>query len=138
MKVVIDTNLMLTCISRKSHLHWLFQHLVSKNYELCVTTDILNEYAEIIDRHMGAALAESTLKVILNLSSTLRIETYYKWNLIKDADDNKFVDCAVAANAVYLISHGCHFDVLKTVPFPKVNVVTADAFRACLKIFTRS
>ena len=77
-------------------------------------------------------MAESTLKVILNLSSTLRIETYYKWNLIKDADDNKFVDYAVAANAVYLISHDRHFDVLKTVPFPKVNVVTADASKDIL------
>lgn len=132
MKVVIDTNLILTCISRKSHLHWLFQHLIAKNFELCVTTDILNEYAEIIDRHMGATLAESTLKVILNLSSTLRIETYYKWNLIKDADDNKFVDCAVAANAMFLVSHDRHFDVLKAVPFPKVNVITADAFKAVL------
>ncbi len=132
MKVVIDTNLMLTCVSRKSHLHWLFQHLVAKNFALCVTTDILNEYAEIIDRHMGVALAESTLKVILNLSTTRRIETFYKWNLIKDADDNKFVDCAVAANATYLVSHDRHFNVLETVPFPKVNVVTADAFKDIL------
>ncbi|MGB3850296.1 MAG: putative toxin-antitoxin system toxin component, PIN family [Tunicatimonas sp.] len=132
MRVVIDTNLMLTCISRKSHLHWLFQHLLAKRCELCVTTDILNEYAEIIDRHMGTALADSTLKVILNLSSTLRIDTYYKWNLIRDADDNKFVYCAVAANAMYLISHDRHFDVLKSIPFPKVNVITAESFRAIL------
>lgn len=133
MRVVIDTNLMLTCISRKSHLHWVFQELLNKTFRLCVTTDILNEYAEIIERHMGSEVATSVLKVVLNLSTTLRINTYYKWNLIKDADDNKFVDCAVAANAKFLVSHDRHFNVLKQTDFPKVVVISADDFKIALK-----
>ncbi|WP_367281917.1 PIN domain-containing protein [Tunicatimonas pelagia] len=94
--------------------------LLSRTFQLCVTTDILNEYTEIIERHMGAELADATLRVIVNLPTTLRIETYYKWNLIKDADDNKFVDCALAANARFIVSHDKHFDILKRIDFPKV------------------
>ncbi|WKN46347.1 PIN domain-containing protein [Tunicatimonas pelagia] len=74
----------------------------------------------MIERHMGAELADATLRVIVNLPTTLRIETYYKWNLIKDADDNKFVDCALAANARFIVSHDKHFDILKRIDFPKV------------------
>ena len=34
-------------------------------------------------------------------------------------DDNKFVDCAFAANATYIVSDDKHYDVLKEVDFPQ-------------------
>ena len=38
-------------------------------------------------------------------------------------NDNKFVDCAIAARADYLVSHDAHFKVLSTVSFPKLSVI---------------
>ena len=81
---------------------------------------------------MGAALAENVIRTILNISTTQRIETSYRWNLVKDADDNKFVDCAVAANAPLIVSHDRHFNVLKDTIFPNVKVISADEFKAVL------
>lgn len=69
-KVVLDTNVLLVSISEKSKLHWIFKSLVDKRYELCVTTDILNEYAEIIEQKMGRDVSESVLGMIENLSNT--------------------------------------------------------------------
>lgn len=69
-KVVLDTNVLLVSISEKSKLHWIFKSLVDKRYELCVTTDILNEYAEIIEQKMGRDVGESVLGMIENLSNT--------------------------------------------------------------------
>lgn len=40
-----------------------------------------------------------------------------------DPDDNKFVDCAIASNAHFLVSQDKHFKVLAEIPFPKVNVL---------------
>jgi len=37
---------------------------------------------------------------------------------LKDEDDNKFVDCAIAANAGYLITHDKDFNILKQTDFP--------------------
>lgn len=37
------------------------------------------------------------------------IEVYYRWQLLKDKDDNKFTDCYVAANAEYLLTHDTGF-----------------------------
>jgi predicted nucleic acid-binding protein len=45
-----------------------------------------------------------------------------------DPDDNKFVDCAVAANADFICTEDKHFKVLKKVPFPPVKVISADDF----------
>ncbi|WP_366145465.1 PIN domain-containing protein [Methylovulum sp.] len=45
-----------------------------------------------------------------------------------DKDDNKFVDCAVAGNADFLVSNDRHFNVLKTIEFPKLQVFTIFEF----------
>jgi predicted nucleic acid-binding protein len=41
-------------------------------------------------------------------------------------DTNKFVDCAVAANAKCIITNDKHFNVLNDYDFPKVSIVKLD------------
>jgi len=56
-------------------------------------------------------------------------KVYYNWTaLVIDPDDNKFFDIAVAADADYLVTNDRHFDVVKSLSFPKVNIITAEAF----------
>lgn len=53
----------------------------------------------------------------------------YRWNAITaDPDDNKFFDAAVASNADYLVTNDNHFDQVKNLPFPKVNIISAEEF----------
>jgi len=49
-----------------------------------------------------------------------------------DPDDNKFVDCAIAANALFIVTNDHHFDVLQTIPFPTVSIIRIDDFLALL------
>ena len=73
---------------------------------------------------VGYAAAEYVVKTILNSKFTEMITPFYNFNLIEvDPDDNKFVDCAIAANAKCIVTNDHHYDVLKTIPFPKVDVV---------------
>ena len=131
-KVVLDTNVLLVSISKKSKLHWVFRALLDKQYELCVTTEILNEYAEIIEQHMGQEASESTMGTIENPSNVSFITSYYRFQLLKDEDDNKFVDCAVAANAHFIVSHDTDFNVLQSTGFPSVVVINTESFRKFL------
>ena len=52
--------------------------------------------------------------------------------ITNDADDNKFVDCAIAANADYIVTNDKHFQILQTVDFPKVNIISVEEFRNLL------
>ena len=55
-------------------------------------------------------MTKLTLDVILNNPYTSFLTPYYKFNLIKsDPDDNKFVDCAVIANAKFIVTEDRHF-----------------------------
>lgn len=127
-KVVLDTNVLLVSISSKSKLHWIFTSLLEGKYTLCVTTDILAEYAEIIELHMGILASESALGVLENLPNVEYITNYFKFNLLKDEDDNKFVDCCISANANFIVTHDSDFNILKKIVFPKVSIKNTSAF----------
>lgn len=66
---------------------------------------------------------------LLQIPNTQRVDAHYRWNLItKDPDDNKFVDCAIFANADFIVSDDKHFNELKNIEFPKVLVVRLEEF----------
>jgi uncharacterized protein len=103
-------------------------------YKLCITTDILNEYAEIIERYFSAIDAEYNLAQILLHQNTVQIIRYYEWSIMEnDTDDNKFFDCAVAANADYIVSEDKHFDKLSHVAFPSVSAIKIAEFKRILE-----
>ncbi|MEZ4775333.1 MAG: putative toxin-antitoxin system toxin component, PIN family [Bacteroidia bacterium] len=134
MRIVLDTNVLLVSISSKSRYRPIFDSFLDEKYELCVTTDILTEYEEIVGEHMGEKFAEYVLQLLENAPNVCWITKYYKWNLIEaDTDDNKFVDCAIACNAKYLVSDDKHFNVLKENLFPKVEVINTEQFAEIMK-----
>jgi uncharacterized protein len=135
MRVVIDTNQLLTCFSARSKTHWLWQAFQKQLFELCVTTEILDEYAEIFERNYSFDAAELILDILVESPNVIFIKEYFFWELIKvDPDDNKFVDCALMANADIIITEDNHFNVLKSIPFPKVKVVSLNDFANMLEI----
>ena len=133
MKVVLDTNVLLVSVSRRSPWHPIFLAFLQGSYSLAVTTDILDEYAEVIEEQMGKVASEQALEIILSQPNLERIEKYFFWQLIqKDPDDNKFVDCSVAANADYLVTDDKDFKLLKNIPFPKITLIGKDEFMKLL------
>jgi predicted nucleic acid-binding protein len=43
-------------------------------------------------------------------------------------DRNKFADCAIACGADYLVTNDRHYDTLKTLAFPSVQIIRAEEF----------
>ena len=131
MKVVVDTNIILNAVYRRSKNHWIRRALEKGQITLCVTTDILDEYSEVLTSYYDGETAELFLSALEILPNLQLIHKYYFWQLIPgDEDDEKFVDCAIAAGADYLVTNDRHFNVLKKLPFPQVNVVNENEFRA--------
>ena len=134
MRIVLDTNVLLVSISSKSRYRPILDAFIDAEYELCVTTDILLEYEEIIKEHMGDNFAAYILQLIENASNVIWVTKYYKWNLIEaDPDDNKFVDCAIACDAKFLVSDDKHFNILNRIPFPKVELLKARDFQETIR-----
>ena len=91
---------------------------------MCVNTEILNEYEEILSVKTTKEIAHNVVEAIARLSTTFYQDAFFHFGLITaDADDNKFVDCAIAADAEYIVTNDKHFDVLKNVPWPKISII---------------
>jgi uncharacterized protein len=134
MRIVLDTNILLVAVSDKSPLHLIFRAFIDRKYSICVTTEILSEYAEILSKYSSPLLKNLVLETIENAPNTVFITRYFAFNLIKaDSDDNKFVDCAIASNADLLVTNDNHFNILKTIDFPVVSTNNAQQFLELLR-----
>jgi predicted nucleic acid-binding protein len=117
-------------IPRSSEFSWLWQGFIRGEFILFYTTEILNEYFEILSHYYSPLLAENVTDVILNAKNAVPITIYYNWHLITaDPDDDKFVDCALMAGADYIITYDKHFNVLRRVDFPKIKVINIEDFQ---------
>jgi len=126
-RLVLDTNSLIQCASSRSKYNDLWRSFQDGRNVLCVTTAILEEYAEILKKLTTERFAEYVLGVIVNNPDTLFVTPYFHFNLIyADPDDDKFVDCAVAANAKFIVTEDNHFNVLKNYAFPSVEIIKLD------------
>lgn len=129
MRIVLDTNVLLVSIPRKSPYRIIFDALLNARYRLLLSNEILAEYEEIIALKTSSSIAQNVVNMLLSLSHVERIEVFFKWNLIEaDADDNKFSDCAIAGNADFLVTQDRHFNILKETNFPKVTLLKPREF----------
>jgi len=129
MKVVLDTNSFIVCIGRKSKYRLIFDAFLSGKIQLLLTNEIVNEYVEILEERTNSIVADNIANLLLRSPDVSKIQVYFKWNMIKDdADDNKFVDCALNGQADYLVTDDKHFNILKQVGFPPINIVKTKDF----------
>ena len=127
--IVLDTNCLLRSISQRSEYYKVWEDFLRGKYTLCVSTEILEEYEEIISSHMSPLAAQITVETILRANNVKRVDAHFRFGLITaDVDDNKFVDCAIAANAEFIVSDDNHFKILQTISFPKLKVKTLKDF----------
>jgi len=129
LRVVIDTNVFVESLSRTSRYHAIFENLVQGSFLICVSTSILLEYEEIVYALHRKENADRLMNFLTISPFVIFVEPAYRFNLISvDPDDNKFVDCAIAADAAHVVTSDHHFDALKNIGFPKVHVIHPEEF----------
>ena len=133
-KVVIDTNIFIAILGRKSPYRWIFDKIRNGELQLCVSSDILWEYEEILVQKTNKNVARNVIDFLLISPNVHFVDVFYYWQLIEaDPDDNKFIDCAVASGADCIASNDKHFNVLKTIDFPKLTILSLKEFEAKYK-----
>lgn len=109
-KIVLDTNCLLMSLPKISPYRIIWDEFLEGKLVLCVTSEIVDEYLEIIGQKTTADIASNVVSVILSQKNVEFITPYYKMHLIQaDEDDNKFVDCAFTAGASCIVSNDSHF-----------------------------
>ena len=129
MKVVLDTNVLLIALPRTSPYRPIFENILNGIYKLVISNEILSEYEEILSKQTTPEIANNVVNLLVSLPNVIFQEVYFKWNFItQDVDDNKFVDCAIAGNAKYIVTEDKHFNNLDTEDLFGLEVLNADDF----------
>ena len=101
---------------------------------MCISNEVLLEYEEILRTKASPLAADLFMKVIARSRNVIRKDPYFKWRIItKDLDDNKFVDCAFACRANFIVTNDNNFQEAANSPFPKFNVINLDDFAELMK-----
>ena len=129
MKIVLDTNCLVNVIMPYSFNNDIWQAFRAAKYILCVSNEILFEYHEILAKRYNVVIANSVLKELIETPNLERVNPNYRFNLITtDPDDNKFVNCAISAGARYIVTEDAHFNCLKHINYPKVDIISLDDY----------
>jgi len=135
MKIVLDSNVLISSLGLKSSLRPIWNSLIKGSYQIVVSEDILKEYEDIMQMHSGTGVAEVVMEIFIESTEVIFQKVFYNWNVISiDPDDNKFFDVAVAGDVDFLVTNDKHFDVVKDIGFPFVEVINSEEF---LKILNR-
>jgi|SRR6185312_9310291 len=130
LKIVLDTNALLRSISRKSEYSIVVDKLYENAYELYISNEIQLEYEEKITDIFSKETAELIIGAFLLLHNVKKIDVHFHLGLIKtDPDDNKFSDCAFSGNVHFLVTDDKHFNLLKAIPFPAINIISLADFK---------
>ena len=98
--IVLDTNVLVMSLSSKNRYRYIWQSFVDGRFTLCITNEIIEEYTEVLARNINPRVAEAVVFAILTRRNVRRVDPHMRYRLIEaDLDDNKFVDCALFANA---------------------------------------
>ena len=128
-RIVLDTNCLLQSLPSRSPYHKIWTEMMAGRISLCVNTDILSEYEEKLAEKTTPEIARNVLEAITRLHTTVFQQVYFHFGLIEaDPDDNKFVDCAVAVSAEYIVTNDTHFNILKQIDWPRLTIINIKEF----------
>ena len=129
MKIVIDTNCLIQMVGRNTPYHAVFKAVLSGQLTLLLSKEVALEYEEVISLKTSQAFTDYLLKALIENPFVLKVEIFFKWDLIKaDKDDNKFLDLGLNGGADYLITNDKHFNDIKAVKFPSLKIITLNDF----------
>jgi uncharacterized protein len=135
MRIVIDTNVVISrYIKPEGKVAQIFQAWEQETFELLVSQEILEEYQRALlypDVQRRHQLTEEQVREVIDDLRELAsiIQPTEKIAVVKDdADDNKFIECAVAGKAEYIVSGDP--DLLAVKEYRGIQILSPTVFLA--------
>lgn len=127
MKIVIDTNVVISGIFFGGNPRKVMEAVVDGNLNAYATPEIVEEYTEIIESMIERKQGRLNQNMFFPFFSALRIiESVSDLKICRDPDDDKFLECAIDSNALYIVSGDN--DLLDIQEYEGIKIITAKEF----------
>ncbi len=123
MRVVLDTNVLVSALITEGRTAKLLQVLLEKNVELLLSKPILDEFVDVMSRarlreYIGSEEIENFLKLLLSVA--LIVDVKSKFDVTSDIADNIVLAAAHDGKANYIVSSDRHLLDLKNLKGIKI------------------
>ena len=134
MTVCLDTNVFLQIFGRKQPHHQILRSLLEGRLTLAVSNEILLEYQEVTVKLSGVERwgeVEALLDLLGQLHGNIQqVEPQFRFTVITaDPDDNKFCDCAIVAEADFVVTDDAHFAALQSAGYKPKPIAPEEFIR---------
>ena len=127
MRIVVDTNVVISGVFFGGAPRQILSAIVTAKVTACATTEIVDEYLEIVDEMVTTKQGRINRNLLSPLIHALEmIEPRTRVELSRDPDDDKFLGCAKDAKALYIVSGDK--DLLTLERFENIEIITAREF----------
>lgn len=132
MKIIVDTNVLISGLYFGGYPGEILKYIQIGLFSPYATKEIIDEYLEVVQR-----LSEKKSQPNKNLLNTFLsklsvVKTESSLELCRDKDDDKFINCAIDAKAIYIVSGDEDLLVLRSVE--NIEIVTAKELCERIKI----
>ena len=127
-KVVIDTNIFISGFGWDAKPEEILKLLKQRRIINYISIDILNELKRVVSypKLKFSDLLQNRILEFVFFYSEIVEPTQHISPITKDPDDNKFLECAMAAGAEFIISGDPH--LINVAEYKAVKTVSAAAF----------
>ena len=132
MKIVLDTNIFISGIFWGGYPHNILSLWAKNKIDILITKKILNEYLRVLHKIDKAGNTAKKWGAFVIEHSTI-IDDKEIVSLCRDPDDNKFLNCAIAGKANYIVSGDK--DLLSLKKIGSIRIVNTSKF---LKIHNKN
>ena len=127
MRIVIDTNVLVSGVFFGGFPRKILSSVVSQKITACATTEIVNEYQEIVQEMIARKQGHIDKAILTPLINAMEIiEPITHVEICRDPDDNKFLECAKDSHALYIVSGDKNLLVIEE--YENIQIMTAKDF----------
>ncbi len=127
MKIVVDTNVVISGVFFGGNPRRIIESILDKHVNAYATPEIMEEYIDIIDSMIARKQGKLDRKILFPLFASFNvINGKSNIELCRDPDDDKFLECAVDAEAIYIVSGD--LDLLDISNYKGIQIITAKEF----------
>ena len=128
LKVVLDTNILISAILFGGKPRQILEKAIRGEIRLCISEPILDELKGVLQRSKfdySPEMIQVILKELMGVSDFVNASKTIDV-VLEDPEDNRILECAVEAEANYIITGDFH--LLKLSRYRNIEVVNPGAF----------
>lgn len=127
MKIVIDTNIVISGVFFGGWPRRVLQAVLADKITACVNIAIIQEYNEVVREMVSRKQGKIDENILMPLVARMQIvDGKATVQVCRDPDDNKFLECAKDAHALYIVSGDK--DLLDIGSYEEIEILTAKEF----------